>query len=106
MRLAETISQSCDIVKTYIASAASCLEGLPPMGGSKTHRSRSSGKMVGVKPSREKARSGMQRSCQRHNICMNSTDDAIEKPERDLRETGENEISAPIVGERVMAKLM
>jgi len=55
--------------------------------------------------SREKVRSGMQRACQKRNISMNTIEEFIGELERDLREIGEKEIPASIVGEKVMTKL-
>ena len=55
--------------------------------------------------SREKVRSGIQRACQKRNISMNAIETFIEELERDLREIGEKEIPASIVGEKVMTKL-
>lgn len=55
--------------------------------------------------SRDKVRSGMQRACQKLDISMNVIEDFIDDLERDLRETGEKEISSRVVGEKVMAKL-
>ena len=55
--------------------------------------------------SREKVRSGIQRACQKRNISMNAIEGFIEELERDLREIGEKEIPAAIVGEKVMTKL-
>ncbi len=55
--------------------------------------------------SREKVRSGMQRACQKRNISMNTIEDFIDELERDLREIGEKEIPASVVGEKVMTKL-
>ena len=55
--------------------------------------------------SREKVRSGMKRACEKRNISMNVIEEFIEELERDLRETGEKEIPAHIVGEKIMEKL-
>jgi transcriptional repressor NrdR len=55
--------------------------------------------------SRKKVRSGMQRACQKLDISMNVIEDFIEDLERDLRETGEKELSSRMVGEKVMTKL-
>ncbi len=54
---------------------------------------------------RKKVRSGMQRACQKLDISMNVIEDFIDDLERDLRETGEKELSSRMVGEKVMAKL-
>lgn len=55
--------------------------------------------------SREKVRSGMKKACQKRNISMNIIEEFIDELERDLRETGEKEIPASEVGEKIMAKL-
>ena len=55
--------------------------------------------------SRDKVRSGMKRACEKRNISMNVIEEFIEELERDLRETGEKEIPASIVGEKIMEKL-
>ena len=55
--------------------------------------------------SRDKVRSGLQKACQKRNISMNVIDEFLDELERDLRETGEKEISSNKIGEKVMAKL-
>ncbi|MGD2268935.1 MAG: transcriptional regulator NrdR [Desulfobacterales bacterium] len=55
--------------------------------------------------SREKVRSGMKKACQKRNISMNIIEEFIDELERDLRETGEKEIPASEVGEKIMSKL-
>ena len=50
--------------------------------------------------SREKLRAGLQRACEKRGISMHVIDEFIEDLERDLRETGEKEISSRVVGER------
>ena len=55
--------------------------------------------------SREKVRSGMQPACHKRNISVHTIDEFIEELERDLREIGEKELPASIIGEKVMAKL-
>jgi transcriptional repressor NrdR len=55
--------------------------------------------------SREKVRSGLQKACQKRNISINVIDEFLDELERDLRETGEKEISSNKIGEKVMAKL-
>ena len=55
--------------------------------------------------SRDKVRLGMQRACQKRNISMNVIEDFIEDLERDLREMGEKELPASIIGEKIMTKL-
>jgi transcriptional repressor NrdR len=55
--------------------------------------------------SREKIRSGIQRACEKRNISMHVIEAFVDELERDLRETGEKEISSHFLGERVMARL-
>ena len=55
--------------------------------------------------SREKLRAGLQKACQKRSISMNVIEEFVDELERDLRETGEKEISSHILGERVMTKL-
>ena len=55
--------------------------------------------------SREKVRSGMKRACEKRNISMNIIEEFIDELERDLRETGEKEIPAAEVGEKIMSRL-
>lgn len=55
--------------------------------------------------SRDKVRAGIQRACEKRNISVNVIDDFVDELERDLRETGEKEIPAHDVGERIMNKL-
>jgi transcriptional repressor NrdR len=55
--------------------------------------------------SREKVRSGLQKACQKRDISINVIDEFLDELERDLRETGEKEISSNKIGEKVMAKL-
>ncbi|UCG07508.1 MAG: transcriptional repressor NrdR [Desulfobacterales bacterium] len=54
---------------------------------------------------REKVRSGIQKACEKRNISMNLIEEFIDELERDLRETGEKELPASAVGEKIMAKL-
>ncbi len=54
---------------------------------------------------RDKVRSGMHMACQKRKISMNAIEEFVDELERDLRETGEKEISHRIIGEKVMAKL-
>ena len=54
---------------------------------------------------REKVRSGIQKACQKRNISMNIIEEFIDDLERDLREMGEKELSASVVGEKIMIKL-
>jgi len=55
--------------------------------------------------SREKLRSGLQKACQKRDISINVIDEFLDELERDLRETGEKEISSNKIGEKVMVKL-
>ncbi len=55
--------------------------------------------------SRDKVRAGIQRACEKLDISMNTIDAFVDDLERDLRETGEKEIPAFKIGERVMSKL-
>jgi transcriptional repressor NrdR len=54
---------------------------------------------------REKVRSGVKKACEKRNISMNVIEEFIDELERDLREIGEKEIPASVVGEKIMAKL-
>jgi transcriptional repressor NrdR len=55
--------------------------------------------------SREKVRSGLQKACEKRDISMNIIDEFVDELERDLRETGEKEIPASKIGEKIMIKL-
>ena len=55
--------------------------------------------------SREKVRTGINRACQKRNISVHVIEEFLDELERDLRETGEKEIPAHVIGEKVMAKL-
>ena len=55
--------------------------------------------------SREKVRSGLKMACQKRNISMNIIEEFIDELERDLRETGEKEIPAAELGEKIMSML-
>jgi transcriptional repressor NrdR len=54
---------------------------------------------------REKVRSGIQKACEKRNISMNAIEEFIDDLERDLREMGEKELPASVVGEKTMLKL-
>ena len=54
---------------------------------------------------REKVRSGVKKACEKRNISMNVIEEFIDDLERDLREIGEKEIPASVVGEKIMLKL-
>jgi transcriptional repressor NrdR len=55
--------------------------------------------------SREKVRSGIKKACEKRNISMNVIEEFVDSLERDLREIGEKEIPAAVIGERIMEKL-
>jgi transcriptional repressor NrdR len=54
---------------------------------------------------RDKVRSGLKKACEKRNISVNVIEEAIDNLERDLRETGEKEIPASFVGEKIMTML-
>ncbi len=54
---------------------------------------------------REKVRAGLKKACEKRNISINVIEEAIDNLERDLRETGEKEIPASFVGEKIMTML-
>ncbi len=54
---------------------------------------------------KEKIRSGIQKACEKRNISMNVIEEYIDELERDLKETGEKEIPAHVIGEKVMSIL-
>ena len=54
---------------------------------------------------RQKVLSGIQKACEKRNISMNVIEEHVDELERDLRETGEKEIPAHIIGEKIMAIL-
>jgi transcriptional repressor NrdR len=54
---------------------------------------------------REKVGSGLKKACEKRNISVNEIDAFLDDLERDLKETGEKEISSQFIGEHVMAKL-
>ena len=55
--------------------------------------------------SKEKVRSGIQRACEKRSISMNVIEEYIDQLQRELRETGEKEISSTAIGEKIMTKL-
>ena len=55
--------------------------------------------------SREKVRSGIQKACQKRDISINVIEDFLDELDRDLRESGEKEVSSQKIGEKVMVKL-
>ena len=54
---------------------------------------------------RDKVRSGMKRACEKRNISMVVIEEFVDELERDLREIGEKEIQAHIIGEKIMERL-
>ena len=54
---------------------------------------------------REKVRSGIKKACEKRNVSMNVIEEFVDDLERDLRETGEKELPASVIGERIMEKL-
>lgn len=54
---------------------------------------------------REKVRNGIKKACEKRNISMNVIEKFIDNLERDLQETGEKELPASVVGEKIMTKL-
>ena len=54
---------------------------------------------------REKVRSGLKKACQKRNISINVIEEFIDDLERDLRETGEKELPASFIGEKIMTML-
>lgn len=55
--------------------------------------------------SREKLRNGILRACEKRNISVHTIEAFMDELERDVRETGEKEISSSVLGERVMVWL-
>ena len=54
---------------------------------------------------REKVRASLKKACEKRDISVNVIEEAIDNLERDLRETGEKEIPASFVGEKIMTML-
>jgi transcriptional repressor NrdR len=54
---------------------------------------------------REKVRSGLKKACEKRDISMNTIEEHVDEVERDLRETGEKEIPASVIGEKIMTIL-
>ena len=54
---------------------------------------------------RQKVLMGIKKACEKRNISMNAIEEYVDELERDLRETGEKEIPAHIIGEKIMAIL-
>ncbi len=55
--------------------------------------------------SKEKIRKGIIRACEKRDISIDTIDQFVADLERDLREEGQKEFSADLVGEKVMARL-
>ncbi|MEW5735762.1 MAG: transcriptional regulator NrdR [Thermodesulfobacteriota bacterium] len=55
--------------------------------------------------SADKIRNGMLKACEKRNISVHAVDEFIEQLEQELRDSGEKEIPASVVGERIMARL-
>ncbi|MBW1790276.1 MAG: transcriptional repressor NrdR [Deltaproteobacteria bacterium] len=54
---------------------------------------------------REKVYTGLKKACEKRDISINVIEDFIDNLERDLKETGEKEIPAHKLGEKIMEKL-
>lgn len=54
---------------------------------------------------RDKVRAGMKKACEKRDISINTIEEFIDELERDLKETGEKEIPAHTIGEKIMEKL-
>lgn len=54
---------------------------------------------------RDKLKSGILKACEKRDISVHIIDEFLDELKRDLRETGEKELSSHIIGERVMIKL-
>ena len=55
--------------------------------------------------SKDKVRTGILKACEKRKISMNVIEDFLDELERDLKETGEKEILANVIGEKIMKKL-
>ena len=55
--------------------------------------------------SREKVYTGMKKACEKRDISINVIEEFVDELERDLKETGEKEISSRTIGEKMMTKL-
>ncbi|MFH2044550.1 MAG: transcriptional regulator NrdR [Pseudomonadota bacterium] len=55
--------------------------------------------------SKDKVRTGILKACEKRKVSMNAIEDFLDELERDLKETGEKETPAHIVGEKIMKKL-
>jgi len=54
---------------------------------------------------REKVRQGIMKACEKRKISMNDIEEFLDDLQRDLRETGEKEVSSSVVGEKIMGML-
>ena len=54
---------------------------------------------------RAKVYSGLKKACEKRDISINAIEEFIDELERDLKETGEKEIPANKIGEKIMEKL-
>lgn len=54
---------------------------------------------------RNKVRAGLQKACEKRDISINVIEETIDNLERDLRETGEKEIPAKRIGEKLITVL-
>lgn len=54
---------------------------------------------------RNKASYGLKKACEKRDISINVIEEFIDDLERDLRETGEKEISSSLIGEKIMLYL-
>ncbi len=54
---------------------------------------------------REKVYTGMKKACEKRDISINVIEEFVDELERDLKETGEKEISSRTIGEKMMTKL-
>lgn len=54
---------------------------------------------------REKVYSGLKKACEKRDISINTIEEFIDELERDLKETGEKEIPAHVIGGKIMEKL-
>jgi transcriptional repressor NrdR len=54
---------------------------------------------------REKVASGLIKACEKRKISVNVIEEFLDDLERDLKETGEKEISSAFIGEKVIQKL-
>ena len=53
----------------------------------------------------DKIRSGIKKACEKREISMNLIDEFVSEVEHELREIGEKEVPAAIIGEKIMSRL-